>query len=134
MKKMLNRKLTLFFLCLSYVLVLGHSILPHDHHEEDLLINTAQFHPAEENSNSDDFNLPDMFHNYYHPGEKEIFTTSHFSQLVYTFKTKFHSNYYKNDILIIDNSPPLLLPPDKSVTNFKKILYSYSGLRAPPLS
>jgi len=134
MLKVQNKKLILTILFTSYLFVFGHSVFPHDHHEEDVLI-TTQFHHGEDHSQSDNFKLPDVFQNYYHPGEKEIFTINPFSQLVKPSKTKFHSNYNKDDILVTGNSPPyILLPPDNSVTNIKKILYSYSGLRAPPLS
>ena len=131
-----NRKLTIIFLFISYVLVLGHSIFPHEHHDENVLINTSQYHASEDHSHSSDFILTEVFKNYNHSGEKEIFTINHFSKIIFSSKTKFQSHHYKIDQLITDTSPPplLYLQIDKSVTNFKKILYRYSGLRAPPLS
>lgn len=133
---MINRKLTILFLSISYVLVLGHSIFPHDHHEEDVSMNTSQYHSLDEHGHSDDFIFTEVFKNYNHSGEKELFTINHFSKLVFSSKTKFQSHHYKIDQLITDTSPPPVsyLQIDKSVSNIKKILYSYSGLRAPPLS
>lgn len=131
---MISRKITLLFLFLSFTLVLSHSILPHDHQEEEHIINTAQFHAAEDHERSD-HDLPDMFHNYNHAGEKEIFVRGLFFRLANQIQIKFQTSHFKSEILITDHSPPYLLqPPDNSQTNFKKILYSYSGFRAPPLS
>lgn len=117
-------------------MVLGHSIFPHDHHDEDVLMSTSQYHSLYEHGPSDDFKLTEVFKNYNHSGEKELFTINHFSKLVFSSKTKFQSHHYKIDQLITDTSPPPVsnLQIDKSVPNIKKILYSYSGLRAPPLS
>lgn len=69
---MINRKLTILFLFISYVLVLGHSIFPH-HHDEDVLMSTSQYHSLYEHGHSDDFILTEVFKNYNHSGEKELF-------------------------------------------------------------
>lgn len=133
---MINKKLTIIFLLISYILVLGHSIFPHDHFEQDVLISTSQYHIAEKHIHSDDFKLSEVFIHYNHSGEKEIFTINHLSKLIFSYKTKFLSPHFKIDQLKSDTSPPLIsyIQIVKSVTNFKKILYSYSGFRAPPLS
>jgi len=133
---MINRKLTIIFLFISYVLILGHSIFPHDHHDEDVLMSTSQYHSLDEHGHSDDFILTEVFKNYNHSGEKELFTINHFSKLISSSKTKYQSHHNKINQIIPDTSPPPVsnLQIDKYVPNLKKILYSYSGLRAPPLS
>ncbi len=130
---MINKKITIILFFLSYVLILGHSIFPHDHHEKDVF---SQCHAAEDQCHSDDFKLSEIFQGYHHSGKKDVFIVNHFSNLIFSCKTKFQSLHYDIDHLIINTSPPLhsYLQIDNSVTNFFKITFSNSGLRAPPLS
>jgi hypothetical protein len=129
------KKLTLLLLSLSYAIVLGHSILAHDHHDEDLLINSAQFHFPDIHSHSGDFDLNDFFKKYNHSGENEIFTFGNYFQTALLSKLKFQPDYYFKINFISGKSPPYLFPrPESSSLKSQKILYSCPGLRAPPLS
>ncbi|MBK8980960.1 MAG: hypothetical protein IPM38_01265 [Ignavibacteria bacterium] len=129
------RKLTLLFLLLSYSIVLGHSIVPHHHHDKDQIVYYDESHPADDHCHSDDFHLPDIFCKYFHFSDKETFTVTKLSKILNSSKTKIQFNHYKDEISESCNALPfLLIHPIKSNTDFKKILLRYSCLRAPPVS
>jgi hypothetical protein len=129
------KKLTLFFLCLSYAIVLGHGILAHDHHDDDLLINPTQFHIPDSHSHSGEFSLHDFFKKYNHSGENEVYTSGNYFQTASLSKLKFHSDYYFNINFDTGKSPPYLsLHSESSSLKSNKVLCSCPGLRAPPLS
>jgi hypothetical protein len=135
MLKMPGKNLILILVFISYALVLGHSIFPHHHHDHEHAASNSQLHYEIDHSHSDDSNFHDIFHRYFHQGEKVIFTAGHFLHYIKPLKLKFHFSLKNDEILISDLSPPSFnAPPRNSIANFKRILYSYSSLRAPPLS
>jgi len=129
------KKFILFLLFLSYAFVLGHSIFHHDHHEENLYINSAEFHTSGTHGHSDEFSFHDFFKKYNHQGEKEIFTFSKISRYAKISIFISHSVNLNYDNLTTGKPPPnSTLSVENSVINSKTILYSHTGLRAPPLS
>lgn len=116
-------------------MVLSHGIIHHDHHDMDHCLNSYKIFSNHHHCQTGDSNLHDIFKNYHHSGNKEIYTLSSINLLA-----KLSSNKYQSAILLQDNlnsnDPPpcFFIANENSEINSNKILFSYKGLRAPPLS
>ncbi|MDQ3019015.1 MAG: hypothetical protein M3R36_00340 [Bacteroidota bacterium] len=130
--KEFRKNITVILLFLSYFIVLGHSIFPHEHHDEMEILNTKQYHSSEIHHPSNDLN----FHNYYHSGNKEFFVKRNSLQYNLIPTNKYQADHFINRLLLLDINlpPPLSLTAVNFIPDFNNILYSFSALRAPPLS
>lgn len=130
-----TRKLIIFTLFFSYSLILSHGIIHHDHHETDHCLNSNKIFSNHDHCQNSDFNLHDFFNNYSHTGSKQVFTPGSFNKLVKISSNKFQTAFLLKDNLDYSKPPPyLFLKSENSKLNTNKILFSYKGLRAPPLA
>lgn len=132
---MIIKKLIIFALFFSYSLILSHGIFHHDHHETAHCLNSYKISSNHDHCQTGDFDLHDIFKNYNHSGSKEIFTLSSINLLAKLSPNKYLSTFLLQDNLNTNNPPPyFFITNENSEINSNKILFSYKGLRAPPLS
>jgi hypothetical protein len=132
---MITKKLIIFALFFSYSLILSHGIIHHDHHESDHCINVYKIFSDHDHCPNNDHSLHDLYKNYNHTANKEVFTLRGISSLIKVFPSKIQSEILLQDNLNSNNPPPcFFITNENSEINSNRILFSYKGLRAPPLS
>lgn len=138
---MLRKYTAIFFITIAYVIVLGHSIIPHHHqHEHDHKHNHNQVgiavhhsHDHHHESDSKTIDLGDLFSQLFHAPDDFTYKNSHsfsinFSQRLNLQVAELPDNFSLEDFDI----PPLLQWTSSGMINYTSPYSHLSGMRAPP--
>lgn len=132
---MLRKKLTILFLLIAQIIILGHGVIPHHHHDK---LASAKHHHHDHDSKKqhpEETPLEQAFSGFLHAGEQVTFTSAAPTEVV-TSKTVSQSS----DILPADYMPSVehilwwgkhTYPPDCRII-FRPPLYGAHSLRGPP--
>jgi hypothetical protein len=130
---MLKKYLAILMMFTAYAILLGHNIVPHQHHDHDEHFTEdhhTDYHPDDD---ADDDGLNHLFAHFNHAADGFTFTTSNnigniFSKLQLTFVALLPDNFLLDEFLI----PTLPDKPPKEHLVYISIHSHPSGLRAPP--
>jgi hypothetical protein len=139
---MLKKHLIITLLISAYTVVLGHSIIPHHHHDDN--VETEQS-PAHEHDNDhhdhegdhqdeEDSDSAHGFENYFHSAETGDFHQLSVTKISFnTITTAYIIALFDFKIKAFESPPPIVRHPNNHIPLIRHSL-SPKGLRAPPCS
>jgi hypothetical protein len=136
---MLKRYSIIAFLIFSYTIVLGHSIIPHHHHDEDHEMEHSlphyddHHHSDKDHPDDEDSGLAHDLGNYFHAGETgDFYQQSTNAKISYsTFATAYIIAAFDFKIEPYEGPPPVVRHSHEHLPPLQRYLSS-KGLRAPP--
>lgn len=121
---MFKKYIAIFFIYVSYIILLGHNIFPHSHSKTD---NTSEHHKHHKG-------IGHLFDHFLHSGDSFVTTKIN-------YKIDASSIYYCINILPVSFSidadvlqNQLTFPPPETALAYISPHWSSSGLRAPPFT
>ena len=131
--QMLKKYTAILMMTIAYAILLGHSIIPHHHHDSKHDLIDHQYTDHDHHNDADSEDLSHLFAHFAHSADGFIFTTAHsitntFCKQQLSGAALLPDNFHIDKFLI----PPLLhKPPAEHLIYISPHSHS-KGLRAPP--
>ncbi len=130
---MSKKGISLWFLTLAYAILLGHNIIPHHHHENELELTEHHSRQHQHDGQSIGQEIGHLFSHFLHVDDGLTFTANHANSLAYSkqqisFVAVLPFLYAHREL----RAPPLWVNPPAERPVIMASNSPPSGLRAPP--